>query len=518
MITLDLPNPRPTRPTYHAAPRGQYRGAVVNRITSDWIAALMSADQETRGSLKRLRARSRALVRDDAHCAGLMTALSDNILGPDGIGVAPRMRSPRGRSLKRENLLAWEAFQRWSAPENCSADGQLSWIDLQRLVARTIWVDGEAFVRRLPGYDNEFGYALQLIDADWLDESYNVGRRGGANQITQGVEIDSWGKPVAYHFWTRHPEDSMSGERLERVRVPASEILHLFVRLRPNQRRGVPLLTPVLIASRMVSGYTEAEVTQARVAATQGGFFVATGEDAQIASASYQSGDDEAGGVIEFDAEPGVDRQLPPGWQWQERSADHPNGNFAEFLRAMLHVIARGVGVSYITLSGDLKATSYGSGRIGLTQERDRFRAEQGWFGRCLVLPVYRDVIRHAALAGLLTLPRGENIDYYAVQLEPRGWDWIDPRSDAIATEMQLRNKLISPQRVCAAKGIDIEDVLDEWQEFNEMIRGRSLEMPTFGETSVTDGGDSEDEQEQEEPEEQRPPQRRLALAIGGRR
>ncbi len=518
ITTLDLPARETPRPAPRQAPRGQFRGAVVNRITADWIAAIMSADQETRGSLRRLRARSRDLVRDDAHAAGLMVALNDNILGPKGIGVSPRMRSPREKKLlQRENLLAWEVFQRWGRASECSADGQLSWVDLQRLVARTVWVDGEAFVRRLSGFDNATGYALQMIDADLLDESFNLPAANGRNQVTQGIELNRWGRRVAFHFWTRHPSDGLSGIPLERVRVPADEVIHLFVRHRPNQQRGLPLLTPVLIAGRMVAGYTEAEVTAARIGATQGGFFIATGEDAAVAQSSYAgTAADGDGAVIEFDAEPGVDRQLPPGWQWQERTAEHPNGNFPEFLSAMLHVIARGVGVSYITLSGDLDKTSFSSGRIGLTAERDRFRAEQGWFAESFVLPVYRDVIRHSALAGLLTLPRGENIDYGAADAEPRGWDWIDPKSDAIATEMQLRGRLTSPQRVCAARGIDIEDVLDEWSEFTEMCAKRGLDVPTFGSTDATEPENEDEGVEASQAAEPRGA-RRLSLAVGGR-
>lgn len=481
MITLDLPHRSAPRDDDRPKRRAVYHGATSNRLTADWIASILSADRETRGALRTLRARSRQLCRDNAHASGMLTAMEDNVCGPEGIGINPRMRLPRGKLLKPENDAAWQAFQDWGAADTCSADGQNSWAEMQRLVLRTWLMDGEAIVRRLPGFDNAFGYALQILDADLLDETYDVAGSDRRNQITQGIEIDRWGRPVAYWLWNRHPSDTYGGP-LERTRVPADEIMHLFTQLRNNQRRGIPILTPALISLKMVDGYTEAEVTQARIAATQGGFFTAKGEDAAIAAQNYEGETDEP---LEFEREPGVDRQLPPGWGYEQVDPTHPNGNFTGFQKAMLRVISRAVGVSYITLSGDLSDTSYSSGRVGLDAERDHFRRIQKWLGTRLVIPVYRDVIRYGAIAGIVSLPRGTNVRWDACDLEPRGWRWIDPKSDANATDMRLKNKLTSPQRVCAAEGVDIEDVLDEWKEFTDMLEARGLEMPAFGDTAA---------------------------------
>ncbi|MGB0971556.1 MAG: phage portal protein, partial [Mycobacterium sp.] len=461
-----------------------YSGANMNRLTNDWVAAILSADRETRSSLVKLRARSRQLFRDNGHAAGFARAMEDNIIGTSGIGVNPRMRAPRGKLLKGYNLGAWEAFQRWGERDTCTVDGQNGWIETQRLALRTWLIDGETFLRRVPGFDNGFGYALQFIDADLLDESYNIPRTDRSNEITQGIEMDGWGRPVAYHFWTAYASDL--SKRRERMRIPADEIIHLFVQWRANQRRGVPIMAPVMIALKMLDGYTEAEITQARIAASNGGFFVMRGEQAASMGVT-QDPNADGSEYIEMEAEAGLARQLPPGWEFQEWDPAHPNGNFANFQMAMLRVIAQGLGVSAITLSGNLSDTSYSSGRVGLQAERDRFKAVQGWFGDRIVLPVYRDVIRYGSMAGEIDLPTPEPSKWCACQLEPRGWPWIDPKSDAMATEMRLKNRLTSPQRVCAAEGTDFEEVLDEWQEAADMMAERDLDMPTFGEQPMSD-------------------------------
>ena len=56
------PNPRTFR-------RG-YTGAMVSRLTSDWMSTQASADAEIRGNLRRLRDRSREMVRNNPYTAG----------------------------------------------------------------------------------------------------------------------------------------------------------------------------------------------------------------------------------------------------------------------------------------------------------------------------------------------------------------------------------------------------------------------------------------------------------------
>ena len=44
-----------------------YQGALVSRLTSDWMSSQLSADAEIRNSLRKLRDRSRELVRNNPY-------------------------------------------------------------------------------------------------------------------------------------------------------------------------------------------------------------------------------------------------------------------------------------------------------------------------------------------------------------------------------------------------------------------------------------------------------------------
>ena len=44
-----------------------YQGALVSRLTQDWMSSQLSADAEIRNSLRKLRDRSRELVRNNPY-------------------------------------------------------------------------------------------------------------------------------------------------------------------------------------------------------------------------------------------------------------------------------------------------------------------------------------------------------------------------------------------------------------------------------------------------------------------
>jgi hypothetical protein len=79
---------------------------------------------------------------------------------------------------------------------------------LQDLIAiRNVATDGEVFIRHVPGFDNKYRYAIQLIDADQVDHTFSRPPGGPDNEIRLGIEIDKWGAPVAYYVNKRHPSD-----------------------------------------------------------------------------------------------------------------------------------------------------------------------------------------------------------------------------------------------------------------------------------------------------------------------
>jgi len=63
--------------------RRNYAGAQMNRLTSDWISQGTSADSEVKNSLRILRNRARALVRDSDFAKSALRAVKNNVVGQE---------------------------------------------------------------------------------------------------------------------------------------------------------------------------------------------------------------------------------------------------------------------------------------------------------------------------------------------------------------------------------------------------------------------------------------------------
>src|SRR5579871_2603234 len=252
---------------------GGFKAASMNRLTMDWAISILSADQELWSDLRRLRARSRFLCKNNQYARKFLRQVEKNVIGHGGVRFQAKVKKKRGDGLLDAiNEKLHEAFRKWSKPENCTVTGKMSWSALQRFWMTQLAQDGETFLRKIPLAGNPFLYALQFIDPDQVDHTFFMERLTNGNEIRMGVEVDQYQRPVAYHIWNRHPSEYTSSPH-QRIRVPATEILHSFIPARINQTRGIPWLFASMWEMNMLGGYKEAEVTAARIAAAKMGFF-----------------------------------------------------------------------------------------------------------------------------------------------------------------------------------------------------------------------------------------------------
>ncbi len=448
-------------------PRANFAGAQMGRLTLDWIMAHRSADQEIQGSLILLRDRARELVRNTSWVRRYVRLLSQNVIGPKGIQLQARLQSG-GRPLAQANQRIEDAWDRWGEPGVCTVDGKLSWRALQHLVMKNLPSDGEVLIRIVRGFDNPFGFALQVLDPDQLDEKYNIPRAPDSpdNEIRMGVELDRWGRPVAYHMWDGHPSELH--RRRERRRVPAADIIHLGEPDRPAQTRYVPWVASVMLDLNMLRGYFEAELVAARVAAASGGFFT---RDAQDIGVNPDESSDEP---LAMDAEPGTFHELPAGMDVQTFTPDHPTAAFPAFVKAILRSVATGLGISYNILANDLEHVNYSSIRAGMLDERDYYRTLQQWMIDHLHKRVYAEWLPWAMLTGRLD-SRVPLARYQAVSWQPRGWQWVDPEKDVKAAIIGIQQGLNSRQRILGGHGLDFEEVIDDLAKEKAMLEERGL-------------------------------------------
>ncbi len=316
-----------------------YLGARLGRGMS-YIVGLQRQDAEIRRDIAGLRAHSRFLDKNNPWMRSYLRIMETDLVGPKGFTLQAQLRKNNNDLWEPFNGNIESAFKDWGRRETCCVDGRFSFLQVQRQMGRSLPLDGEVFIREVFGFDNGFGYALQFLDPDLLDHNLNQEPGNGQNAIVMGVELDAWGRPVAY--WFRDPILAWSQAYpygSGRTRIPAAEIIHLYDPERANQTRGVPHASPVMYVLAMLGGYLEAELAASRYEAERVVVYtspegVASPEDLK-AAASQQISE-------------GLHAQwLPTGMGIQQLDLKHPNQAFPAYIQALLHALAAGLGVNY---------------------------------------------------------------------------------------------------------------------------------------------------------------------------
>jgi lambda family phage portal protein len=441
--------------------RGAFAGAVVNRINDFVFSTIQSANQELRAELVVLRGRSRDLSRNNPNWRRFLKLVEQNVVGHKGIRLECQMTLKTGPNAgqpdEKMNDLIEAAWRDWGRKGNCDVTRKHTWVSLQQLIARTVPRDGECFIRIHENFDNDHRFALQIIDADQVDSGYTLANP----RIEQGVEWDQWGAAVAFHVLDHHPTEQVRDRK--RVRIPASQIIHLYVEERAGQARGVPWCASGIVAMRMLDGYSEAELIAARTAAAKMGFITSSEE------ATGPDPDALPGTVQAMDAQPGVIEHLAIGETFNSWDPTHPAGNFEPFVLAQQRLLAMGLNVSHMSLTGDLRQANYSSARVGLLDERDGWRGLQTWVADSLHDPVYRRWLRFASLTPKLRLPTDDYAKYEMVVWRPRGWDWVDPKNDLEAAGIAVDRGFKSRTEIVAESGREFGDVLREIKTENQL-------------------------------------------------
>ena len=470
-----------------------YNGANSGRLAMDWIAGILSADQEIKGNMRLLRARARELSRNNPVAKSYLKILVGNVLGEKGIGYKPQVRNNDDSLNEAFNKKIESAWKEWSKKGNCTVDGKLSLRAVQTLILKNIATDGEVFVRQVRGFDNKFRFAVQLIDADQVDPLLMRFASKSENEIRMGIEVDAWGRPVAYHVNLKHPSDM--GGSLLRERIPADQILHLYDPERVNQTRGVTWFHPCMVELRMLGGYVEAELVAARTGAAKMGFFK------HIDAASYVEPNPDAKYRVE--AEPGVIETMPPGLEFQAWSPDHPSSAFPMFIKAMLRFVASSMGVSYNALASDLEGVNYSSMRSGLLIERDQWKMLQSLFKEQLCQPIFESWLSLALLSGALVLDSRDPARFCAGKWEPRGWAWVDPLKDVQSTILGIGAGLTSRDAAISEQGGDFEEVLEQLKREKELADKAGVDLSLAAKAPTVDKGPKEQVTEEAEGDEE---------------
>ena len=142
---------KPSSTAIKKVKRREFAGAAVNRLTSGWVTTTNSADNDIKGSLKKLRNRSRQLVRDGDYCKNAIRAITDKTI-VTGVRLQAQVRKQRGGKLdQKTNDQIERAWKKWGHADSCDVSGKLCWNDFCRSAVSNWAESGEVFIRIIRG-------------------------------------------------------------------------------------------------------------------------------------------------------------------------------------------------------------------------------------------------------------------------------------------------------------------------------------------------------------------------------
>ena len=482
--------------------RGQryYSAATTTDVTHSWTTSALSADAIIYRSLRVLRGRSREQYANNDYAKRFIGMCKSHVVGSEGFQFQARTQMRGGKLDKKANLALEAGWKAWSKPKHCDSAGRSSLAELSRLWIATVAVDGEVFVRRRLGAQyGKYQYALQFIDAERFDPTYCEVLSNG-NRILHSIEYNDDDRPVAYYA-SDAPTAPWGSFRANRkvTRIPADEIWHGFIVERVGQKRGIPWLATPLQRMQMLDGYEEAAVIAARAGATKAMFY-RQDEDADPELAGLATLKDEATGELIEELTPGMASILPPGVYPEAYDPTYPHELYADFVKTSLRGIASGLGVSYHKLAGDLSDVNFSAGRLGEAEDQELWKTLQNWCVSSWLDLMYDDwldwqlkiaTLRVTGGNGNAPLNPARYEDYLKVSFQGRRWEGIQPLVEANANTVNLKNLLTSPQRLLSEKGIDPEELIEEWVQWNDRIAAAGLQMVEVqADTEVEPEGD----------------------------
>lgn len=479
-----------------------------------WQPWLGSPDVETNPYRDRSVARIRDLVRNDGWASGAVLRITDATVGSN-----LRLRAqPNYRALARRSNAAFDAVwakeyaaareASWHAWANCAGrwcDTSRRWTVPQmfRLAFRHYLVEGEALAV-LPWRPERVGYGraryattLQLVDPDRLS---NPQMKPDTLTLRGGVEIDQDGAPVAYHIRQAHQQDWFAaGQTVTWERVPRwtdwgrPMAVHHFDPERAGQHRPVGgIFTPVLSRLRMLAQYDRVELQAAIVNAIFAAYVTSPFDPDEVQKGL--SGDEELSAYQQMRADFHADRRLMagnvrlatlfPGEKIETISTSRPATTFEAFEGAVLRNVAANIGVSFETLSGDYRGSTYSSARQALLTEWRTVGRRRADFGTGFCDLVSDAQHEEAFEAGELPLPAGAP-DYAEARTEYNrcawigpGRGWVDPKAEVEGARMRIASGLSTLEHEAAeSSGMDIEEILDQRAFEEQLVRERGVTL-----------------------------------------
>jgi lambda family phage portal protein len=476
----------------------QYMKGNASPFFFNWRPTLRDQREDVREAYMTAAARAIDSIQNSGWLAGAINQSIASTMG-NGLRLASK---PDAKALgwTQEAADDWSqgverAFEAWAnCPLECDAGGRQTVGQMARSVMKSYYSHGEALAL-LPHVSRPLSVSKTKVK---LIPPHKLLQDSDGWRMFQGVTMDGWGLPVSYRLMLRVQQ---AYEEIVEVRARDSagrpQVVHVFDG-DVEQVRGITPLAPALRIVKQFDQLADATLTAALIQA----IFAATVESEAPTDTILQAlqDDDEqgvGGGSMEgllaakggwYEStkidlgRAGKIAHLFPGEKLVFNGSKTPNDTYEAFAKFLLREIARCLGMTFETLSGDYTAATYSSVRMSSSELWPLIVARRVNIPGRFYQQVFEAWLEEQIETGRTPFPGG----FYAFLTKRHAAsraEWRGPpkpQADDLKTqkahEGYKRMGVMSDEMICNDLGVDVEDVYR--QRAHEQKLRKTLELP----------------------------------------
>lgn len=413
----------------------------------------------------------------------------------DFLGMSDEEREEAERTILRE-------FRLWAGNPMCDASRQQDFYGIQQLAFLSMLMSGDVFAlfgmkenKRTP-----YQTTIRLLEADRIcspestGDSVSVSTNGGG-RIIDGVEIDKEGAIIKYHIASRSPIAGNDGSELTWTAVDAfgkdtglPNILHVMTYERPEQRRGIPLVSAEIEMIKQFTRYMNAELAANVVSAMLTCFITSAEDDGKFGMEDAVNDEEKVSDdELNLELAPGAIYNLPPGKDIKSINPLRSNTQFETFVNTSITVMASSMGIPKEVLIKKYES-NYTAARGALLDFWRTVKVYRARFNTDFNQPIYEQILSEAVATGRINAPGF--FDDPAIRQAWCNCIWmgtsmghVDPLKEVNAAEKRIANNISTQEQEAAEyNGNDWDSVVRQrMKEVKEAQNLTNLTNPEEG-------------------------------------
>lgn len=451
-----------------------YEAGEVNRFNDTWMPINADTENTDKNERDLIKARARYLERNSDIAGAAIGGIVRNVVGT---GIKPQARTGNEK-LNNQLELLWKE---WVKHTSCDITMQQTFYELQAMLLKRKIVDGEILIRLVIDKKAKIPFKLQVIKSDLLD-TYMMNAPKTNNIIRSGIELDDYLRPLAYWIQKKSPDGYVT---YESERIPANQIIHLWLKNNPDQIRGVSDLAPVIKRLKDMQDFLDAETVAAKIAACFSVFITKNGPG-QLPGVQQNNKKDKEGKLLSS-IRPGMVSHLRPGEDIKTANPSRSITTAKDFINVQQRLAGAGMGLSYELMSRDFNGATFSSARQGHLEDRRTFEPMQQYLISHFCQPIWEQFVDMCVLGGLVSIrdyAQNREVYTYAEWVTP-GWSWIDPEKEVKADLLALKNSGKTLAQWCAERGYDWKEQLSQMAKEKEYAESIGLTLSIHTPESV---------------------------------